>query len=109
MMGICITRHFEAQFIRKLSNAEAELKKSVAFKNKVHFIATYNDSAVNLKLLLLESWKNQFFRPDFVDSEIVIWGLTSLTDFYKGAHLLLKKRHVSDCQKKISLVQITHL
>ena len=30
-------------------------------------------------------------RPDFLDSEIVIWGLTSLTDFYKRVHLLLKK------------------
>ena len=34
-------------------------------------------------------------RPDFMDSEIVIWELTSLTDFYKRTHLSLKK----DCQK----------
>ena len=29
--------------------------------------------------------------------------------FFKRAHLLLKKQHVSDCQKKISFVQIMHL
>ena len=37
-------------------------------------------------------WKKiSFFRPDFVDFEIVIWGLISLTDFYKRVHILLKK------------------
>ena len=30
-------------------------------------------------------------------------------DFYKRVQLFFKKRHVSDCQKKISFVQITHL
>ena len=50
-----------------------------------------------------------FPRPNFVDSEIVIWGVTFLTNFYKRVNLLFKKRHVSDCQKKISYVQITHL
>ena len=35
--------------------------------------------------------KNQFFRLDFADFEIVIWGLTYLKDFYKGVHILLKK------------------
>ena len=49
-----------------------------------------------------------FPRPHFVDSEIVIWGLT-LTDCYKRVNLFFKKRHVPDCQKKTSFVQITHL
>ena len=53
--------------------------------------------------------KISFSHPDFADSEIVIWGLTSLTDFYKRVQLLFKKRHVSDCQKEIFFVQITHL
>ena len=30
-------------------------------------------------------------RSDFLDCEIEIWGLTSLTDFYKRVHLLLKE------------------
>ena len=44
-----------------------------------------------------------------MDSEIVIWGLTSLTDFYKSFQLLFKKQYVSDYQKKILLIQIKHL
>ena len=53
--------------------------------------------------------KISFSRPDFVGFKIAIWGLTSLTIFYKRVHLLIKKQPVSDCQKKISLVKITHL
>ena len=34
--------------------------------------------------------KISFTGPDFVDSETVIWRLTSLTDFYKRVHLLFK-------------------
>ena len=30
-------------------------------------------------------------RSDFLDCEIEIWGMTSLTDFYKRVHLLLKE------------------
>ena len=30
-------------------------------------------------------------------------------NFYKRVHLLLKKQHLSDCQKKISFVQIMYL
>ena len=65
-------------------------------------------SVVNLKLFFAQIVKI-FSRPDFVDSEIAIWGLTSLTNFYKRVYLLFKKRHVSHCQTKISFVQITHL
>ena len=32
-----------------------------------------------------------FSLPDFVDSEIVISGLTSLTDFFKRVYILIKK------------------
>ena len=35
--------------------------------------------------------KISFSRPEFVDSEIVIWELTSLTDLSNWVHLLLKK------------------
>ena len=53
--------------------------------------------------------KTSFSCPDSVDSKIVIWGLTSLTDLYKRVQLLFKKRHASDFQKKTSFVQISHL
>ena len=53
--------------------------------------------------------KRSFYSPDFVDSEILIWRLTSLMNFYKRVQLLFKKRRLSDCQKKIAFVQITHL
>ena len=72
--------------MRKSSNTEAELKKALLVLNIV-----------------------RSSRPDLVDSEIVIWELTSLTDFYKTVQLLFKKQHVSDCQKKILFAQITHL
>ena len=43
-------------------------------------------------LCLCESCeKTCFSRPDFVDLEVVIWGLTYLTDFYKRVHLFLEK------------------
>ena len=38
-------------------------------------------------------------RPDFLDSEIVIWGLTSLTIFRKQVHLLLRK-HIRQIAKR---------
>ena len=50
-----------------------------------------------------------FSCPDFVDSEILISGLTSLIDFYKRETFLFKKWHVPDCENKISFVQITLL
>ena len=53
--------------------------------------------------------KISFSRSDFVVSEIAIWRLISLTNFYKRVYILFKKRHASDCQKKISFVQIIHL
>ena len=64
-------------------------------------------SVVNLKLFFLNC--EIFCCPDFVDSEISIGALTSLINFYKRVHLWFKKQHVSNCQKKISFVQITHL
>ena len=67
-------------------------------------------SFVNLKLFLRESWKNQFFSFRFCG----VWNcdlktIISLTNFYKRVHILFKKRHASDCQKKISFVEIIHL
>ena len=52
--------------------------------------------------------KISFSRSDFVDSEIVIFGLASLTNFIKRINLF-KKRHVSDCQSKIPFIQKRHL
>ena len=52
--------------------------------------------------------KISFSCPDFADSDVVIWGVTSIIDFYKRIQLLFKKQHVSDYEKKISFVQITH-
>ena len=54
---------------------------------KTYFI--YFCFVVNWKLFWYElCQKNQFFRLDFVDFETVIWGLTSLPDFCKQAHIL---------------------
>ena len=61
-----------------------------------------------LVVLVWIVWRN-LSTLDFFDPEIVIWGLTSLTDFYKRIRLLLRKGHVLDCRKKISFDQIMHL
>ena len=44
--------------------------------------------------------KNQTFSSRFLDSEIVIWGLTSLTDFYERVHLLFKKDMYQIAERK---------
>ena len=110
--------------MRKLSYTEAEFKKSVAYKKgcislvplmipprswcervfNLFFVPTWISSC-----FCVNGKKISFSRSDFVDSEIVIWGLTSATDFYKSVQLLFKKQYVSDCQKKISYIKITHL
>ena len=97
--------------MRKLSNTEAELKKALLTKKAyISLVPLMNPLAVGVKAYLIyftvSSWiwscfcvnreKISFSRPDFVDSEIVIWGLTSLTDFYRRIHLLFKKRHVEN-------------
>ena len=48
--------------------------------------------------------KISFSCPDFADSKIVIWGLTSIIDFYKGIQLLFKKQYVSDYEKKFTFL-----
>ena len=92
--------------MRKLNNAEADFKKKRWLQKSVYFVGTCNESLFNP--FFIPSWiwscfcvnpeEISFPRPDFVDSEVVIWGLISLTDFHKRIHLLFKKRHVSDCQ-----------
>ena len=121
MMLICINRYLHniwSSIHEKLKQRCGRLeKKSVGYIKSVHFVGTYNESVFNPFFVLSWIWrcfyvnreKISFPRPDFVDFEIVIWGLTSLTDFNKRAHLLFKKRNVSHCQKKISFVQIAHL
>ena len=47
--------------------------------------------------------KISFPGPHFWDFETVIWGLTSLTDFYKRVHIFIKKR------KNISKVNYMNL
>ena len=86
-------------------------KKSVGYKKACISLVPIIHSLFRREFEVIFAWIAWigFARSDFVDSEIVIWGLISLTDFYKRVHLLFKKRHVSDCQKKISFVQITHL
>ena len=64
----------------------------------MYFVGSYNESIFNP--FFVPSWiwgcfcvnreKINFPRPDFVDSEIVIWGLTSLTDFYKSSPFVQK-------------------
>ena len=44
-----------------------------------------------LVVLVWIVWRN-LSTPDFFDPEIVIWGLTSLTDFHKRIRLFVKKR-----------------
>ena len=127
MMHISIKQHLSniwRSIHEKLSNVEAELKKKLLIKKvSISLVplmippSSWYESVFNL--FFVPSWisncfcvngeKMSFSRPDFMDSEIVIWGLTSLADFYKRVQCLFKKRHVSDCQKKISYVQKTHL
>ena len=48
MMAICFKQHFEIQFMKKLSNTEAELKKCAAYK-KMHVIC----SDLKIKYLMI--------------------------------------------------------
>ena len=127
MMHISIKQHLSniwRSIHEKLSNVEAELKKKLLIKKvSISLVplmippSSWYESVFNL--FFVPSWisncfcvngeKMSFSRPDFMDSEIVIWGLTSLSNFYERVQFLFKKRHVSDCQKKISYVQKTHL
>ena len=104
---------FEAQFMRKLSNAEADLKRKALVIKKACILLAPIMKAYLIHFLFRHEFEVVFAwivkKSDFVDSEIVVWGLTSLTDFHKRVHLLFRKRHVSDCQKKICFDQITHL
>ena len=65
---------FEAQFMKKLSNTEAELKKSVAYKKKrVNFFQN------KTKMTLDTNFESMFFNPfstkeSFLDTE------------YRGSH-----------------------
>ena len=95
----------------KLKQCWGWLEKNIGYKKACILLAPIM-KAYLIHFLFRPKFDVVFARilhPDFVDSEILIWGLTSLTDFYKRAHLFFKKQHVSDCQKKISFVQITHL
>ena len=42
-------------------------------------------------VLVWVMWKNLFLLSRFCGAEIVIWGLISLTDFYKQVYVFLKK------------------
>ena len=112
MMLICIKQH-----LSNIQNSiHVKVTMSLCWKEvflllkATYFVGTFNDSP--------SGWCDSvfnlffFFRHEFEVafawivkklsfSEIAIWGLTSLTIFYK--------RIVSDCQKKTSFVQITHL
>ena len=121
MILICIKQHLSniwRWFHEKVTQRWGLLeKKALVIKKNMYFVGTYDESVFNP--FFVPSWiwsyfcvnreKISFPRPDFVDCETVIWGLTSLTDFYKRVHLFFKKRHASDCLKKISFVQITHM
>ena len=102
MMLICIKQYLSniwSSIHERVKQHWGWVEKGVAYKESVYFVGTSNDPR----------WKKSLSRPDFVDSEIVIWGMTSLTDFHKRIQRLFKKQRVSDCQKKTSFVQITHL
>ena len=61
-------------------------------------------------LLLCESCeKINLSHPDFLDSEILIWGKTPLTNFYEQVCLLLKKGICQIAERKIFFVQIMNL
>ena len=81
-----------------------------------YFIGTSNDPlAVGVKAYLIYFllrcelevvlewilWKN-LSRPDFLDSETAIYGVTFLTDFYKRVHFLLKKDIYLFAERKLS-------
>ena len=66
-----------------------------------HFESVFNLFLFRCELEFVLVWivqKKLFFRPDFVDFEIVVWGMTSLIDFYKRVQILLKKNPASMCQ-----------
>ena len=77
----------------------------------MYFFGTCNESLVNSCFITLWIWscfcvnreEISFPCPDFVDSEVVTWGLISLTDFHKRIHLLFKKRHVQPINWKVVL------
>ena len=122
MNFICIKQHlatFEARLMWNLSNIKDELKKRVPYKKSVNFVGTSNylPSAVDVKACLIFLFhrefevafvwivkKISFAGPDFMDCEIVIWGLTSLSNFYKRVHVLLKNWLCQMCQLKLLLV-----
>ena len=120
MMLICIKQHLNnicssihEKFKQRWDWLE---KKALVIKNACISLVPILKAYLNYFLFRREfeivftwiAWIG-FPRPHFVDSEIVIWGLTSLTDFYKRGHLLFKKTTSVSCQKKISFVRITHL
>ena len=126
MMLICIKQHLSniwRSIYEKVKQHWGWVEKSVAYKKVYISLAPLMiPLEVGVKAYLtifVPPWisscfcvndeKLRFSRPDSVGSEIFIWVLTSLMDFYKSVQLLFKRQHESDCQKKISFVQITHL
>ena len=126
MMLICIKQHLSniwRSIYEKVKQHWGWVEKSVAYKKMYISLAplmipprswcesvfNYFCSALNFELFLREWWKIKFFSTRFRGLWNFIWVLTSLMDFYKSVQLLFKRQHESDCQKKISFVQITHL
>ena len=65
---------FEAQFMRNLSNAEADLKKNIGYKKACILLAPIM-KAYLIHFLFRPKFDVVFARilhPDFVDSEILI-------------------------------------
>ena len=96
---VCIKQHLSniwSSIHEKLKQHWGCLEKK---KKSVYFVVSYNESLFPPFFVLLcicscfcvNREKISFPGPDFVDSETLIWGLTSLTDFYKRVHLLFKK------------------
>ena len=59
---------------------------------------------MNLPSFCVNCEKISFSLPDSVDSEVLINGLASLTEFHKQVYILFKRQQVADCQKKIYIV-----
>ena len=104
MMLICIKQHLSNIWTlihEKVKQRWSWIeKKSVLYIKKSVLVGTYfNESVFNP--FFVPSWirscfcvnreKISFSRPDYVDYEIFIWRLTSLTGFYIRAHPLFKK------------------
>ena len=57
---------FEAQFIKKLSNTKAEMKKNIVYKKKFNQLGIYQPSCVSL----LAPWQNNLSNQRHIQNSV---------------------------------------